>query len=216
MTWSAIGAIWKNWVLAVASALGVALTQYWNGAPNLLRIAAYTLGPLLVIEALSASWMQKAARRKMAALGLELPTDVRILPAAIMDAQEECNAALRQRYGVEVYPGDTWHRAGLRFGMTFLLICLAGAVDMILGTRHMTVLWVLLWGTSGHARGTLRHLEVIAKLAHMKLPIFPDDRMERLNALTPPEAAAAADVARAVGSAPTVADGSGAAPTVEE
>jgi len=193
MSWSSIFAIWKNWALGLAAALSVGLVTYWETAPNLLRIAALTLGPLLLLEALSAAWMQRLARRRMAALGLELPADIRVLPASRMAADEELNATLHQRYGVAVYPGDTWARAGMRFGLTFLLIGLAAAVDMILGTRHMTVLWVLLWGTSGHARATLRHLEVIAKLYHMKLPIFPDDRMDRMNALTPAEPSAPAE-----------------------
>jgi len=181
MTWSAIWAIWRDWALGVASAVSVALAGYWQSAPNLLRIASLALGPLLLLEALSASWMQRQARRKHP----HLPTDELVLPASTEQQRDEFDAWLRQEYGVVVYAGDTWARAGLRFGMTLLLIALAAAVDTLLGTRHMTVLWVVLWGTSGHARATLRHLETVARLNHMKLPIFPDDRMERLDALTP-------------------------------
>lgn len=158
MSWSAIWVIWRDYTLAVVTALAAAMTGYWDTAPDLLRLAAVALGPLLMLEAVSATWMQRAARQP------------RTEPVE-----------------VTVFSGDTWSRAGQRFALTLLLVALAGAVDVILGTRHMTVLWVLLWGVSGHVRATLRHLEVVAQLLHMKLPLFPDDRLERLDALTTAE-----------------------------
>lgn len=158
MHWSALWTIWRDYTLAVTTAAAAALSGYWEAAPQLMHIAAMALGPLLVIEAVSATWMQREARKSRA-----------------------------EPVPVTIYPGDRWDRAGLRFAMTLLLVALAAAVDVLLGTRHMTVLWVLLWGTGGHARASLRHLEVIAQLNHMRLPIFPDDRMARLDALTPSE-----------------------------
>ncbi len=150
MDWSA----WRDWVIAALAAVATALSAYWRAAPELLRFTAGALGPLLMLEATSAVWMQWAAKRPRAE-----PIDVTI------------------------YPGDTWTRAGERFGLTLALVCLAGAVDVLLGTRYMTVLWVLLWGTAGHARATLRHLETVAQLRYMHLPIFPEGRMSQLDAL---------------------------------
>lgn len=154
MTWSAIWQYWRDWTAMSMAAAGTAVAAYWDAAPQLMHIAALALGPLLLIEAVSAVWMQREAQR------------LRAEPVAVV-----------------IYPGDRWDRAGLRFGMTLLLVALAAACDGLLGTRHMTVLWVLLWGTGGHARASLRHLETIAKLNHMRLPVFPDDRLERLDAL---------------------------------
>lgn len=181
MTWSGTVAIWKSWGLGVFSAVGVGLAAYWDSAPNLLRIAALGLGPLLMLEAFSASWMQRQARRK----NTRLPDDGAAVLPLPGRAGEKADPYLLKEFGVEVFPGDTWARAGLRFGMTLLLVGLAAVVDTILGTRHMTVLWVLLWGTSGHTRAILRHMDVVAKLNHMELPIFPEEtrkRMEQLRA----------------------------------
>lgn len=179
MTWSGTVAIWKSWGLGVFSAFGVALVAYWQSAPNLLRIAAVGLGPLLMLEAVSASWMHRQARKKHPDM---VYADAAVLPVPGLPG-EKADPFLLKEYGAEVFPGDTWARAGLRFGMTFVLVCLAAVVDTILGTRHMTVLWVLLWGTSGHTRAILRHMDVVAKLNHMELPIFPEETRKRMEQL---------------------------------
>ena len=151
---------WRSAVLGLISAVTSAVATYWQTAPALLHTATYWLGPVLVVDALSAVWMQHVARDHAAH-----PRDD--------DPQ------------ITVYEGDNWLRAGARLGLTLGLVCMAGAVDSITGSRHMTVLWVLLWGVSGHGRAAVRHFQIIAQYNHFTLPIFPTEKLDQVSNLKP-------------------------------
>ncbi|NUQ02027.1 MAG: hypothetical protein HUU35_19440 [Armatimonadetes bacterium] len=165
--------------LALLSAVGAGLAAYWQEAPGVMRVAVLSLGPLLLADSLSAGWLQ---RRMLARRGLSA-------------SQLALLAALD--------PGDTWRRTAVRFGMTLLLVVLAGVADAITGTPHMTVCWVLLWACGGHGQQTLRRLRVLARLEGFELPIFPDGTWDKVQprpgpAPGPREAPAEADPPPAV------------------
>lgn len=143
-------------ILAGLSYIGAELVAYWTTAPTALRIAALWLTPLMLTDGFTAIWMGRIVARK----------------ADLEPAQRKLIKPFDR--------GDHWQKATARFGMTMGLIILAGAVDHITGTRHMTVLWILLWACSGHVSFALRRLQVIARINDFDLPIFPTDSLERL------------------------------------
>ena len=140
---------WKNLLLGGLSGAGAAVASYWNEAPHLMRVAAECLGPLLMAEAVTAAIMRGAARRQ------------RLEPG---------------EQAVELYPNDTWMRAGERLGLTLGLVCLAATADAIAGTPHQIALWALLWGVGGAGRATLRHLRTVAQIRHFDWPSMPMDQ----------------------------------------
>lgn len=151
----------RRWLLtdqavALLSAYAAGLAAYWHEAPGVMRVAVMSLGPLLAADSLSAGWLQ---RRMLACQGLSAEQ------LALLTALD---------------PRDTWRRTAVRFGMTLLLIVLAGVADAITGTPHMTVCWVLLWACGGHGQQTLRRLRILARLEGFELPIFPDGTWDKV------------------------------------
>ena len=76
---------------------------------------------------------------------------------------------------------DSWQAASVRFLLVLVLIVLAFAVDALTGTRHMTVLWVLLWACVGHARAAWKHCGLIAHVYGIDLMGFPGDRWDAVD-----------------------------------
>lgn len=147
---------WRTWLEALLTGALSALAVYWEQAPSIVHVCGMLIWPLVLLESGTAAWMQRAYRRHQ-----EHPTDDQV--------------------EVEVFPADDWARAPKRFGLVCALVTAGAAVDVLTGSGHGCVMWVLLWGVYGQIRATHRHLETIAALEHFTIPIFPPEKIEQLN-----------------------------------
>jgi len=151
----------STWAVAGLSGVGAVAATYWGTAPDVLRYAALALGPLLFVDALSSMWFCRYANS--------------LAQKKLIRPQAEMQAILH-----ELEQGRTWTTAAMRMGMTICLLVLALAFDGLTGTKHNTVLWILLWADGGHARFTLRRLAMMAENEGIEVPMFPNNAWESI------------------------------------
>lgn len=170
--WAGFG----TWAVAGMSGLGAVAAEYWNSAPSVLQCAALFLGPLLVVDAVSSMWFTSYAARQASKLEAKRAAEGGVEPSPAMTEML-----------AELAKGRTWTTAATRMGITLCLLVLALAFDQLTGTKHNTVLWILLWADGGHARFALRRLTLIAQAEDIEVPIFPNDAWDSIGKGRQPE-----------------------------
>jgi len=61
----------RSWSLGVISGLTTGLAQYWHDAPQVMRVAAIALAPMLVTDGLTVLWARRIVRRRGPITGVD-------------------------------------------------------------------------------------------------------------------------------------------------